>query len=359
MIARVLAGHRRVTATAMTGSVLVALAGGCSGTQDGEPRPGGPAAQQSGGVTVRPDGDGNPLSGATLYTDPGSQAAQQAARWRTVGRAADATELDKIGARPVAHWLTTRDPAGIRTETEALVRRAADAGQVPVLVAYNIPHRDCGNYSAGGAADAEQYRTWIRAVAAGLGSRPAVVVLEPDAVAHTLDGCRTDPAERHELLNDAVAVLKGTGATRVYLDAGNPGWLPDTEALAGALRRSGVQQADGFALNVANFIDTQTNVEYGNRLSTALDGAHFVIDTSRNGRGQWTGGTTVDGGPSWCNPPDRGLGTSPTTETGLPRVDALLWVKRPGESDGACRPGEPAAGTWWLDYALGLARRAV
>ncbi|MGW0431694.1 glycoside hydrolase family 6 protein [Micromonospora sp. NPDC003197] len=359
MIARVLAGHRRATAAAVTGSVLVALAGGCSGTRDGEPRPEGAAAQQSGGVTVRPDRDGNPLAGMTFYTDPDSQAAQQAARMRAVGRAADATELDKIGTRPVAYWLTVKDPAGIRTETEALVRRAAEAGRVPVLTAYNIPHRDCGNYSAGGAANVEQYRAWIRAVAAAIGSQPAVVVLEPDAVAHTLDGCRSDPAGRHELLSDAVAVLKGTGATRVYLDAGNPGWLSDIEALAEALRRSGIQQADGFALNVANFLDTQTNVEYGNRLSTALGGAHFVIDTSRNGKGRWTGGTEVNGGPSWCNPPGRGLGIPPTTETGLPRVDALLWVKRPGESDGACRPGEPAAGTWWLDYALGLAHHAA
>ena len=56
-------------------------------------------------------------------------------------------------------------------------------------------------------------------------------------------------------------------------------------------------------------------------------------------------------------PPGRGLGADPTTETGDDRVDALLWVKRPGESDGACRPGEPAAGQWYPEYALGLAQR--
>ena len=73
-----------------------------------------------------------------------------------------------------------------------------------------------------------------------------------------------------------------------------------------------------------------------------------MIDTSRNGRGP--AGT-------WCNPKRRGLGARPTTETSNPRVDALLWIKVPGESDGTCNGGPPA-GHWWPGYALGLARRA-
>ncbi|MGW5026607.1 glycoside hydrolase family 6 protein, partial [Streptomyces albidoflavus] len=47
--------------------------------------------------------------------------------------------------------------------------------------------------------------------------------------------------------------------------------------------------------------------------------------------------------------------TPPTTRTGDPLLDAYLWIKRPGESDGSCRGG-PSAGTWWPEYALGLAR---
>jgi endoglucanase len=43
--------------------------------------------------------------------------------------------------------------------------------------------------------------------------------------------------------------------------------------------------------------------------------------------------------------------------TGNPLVDALLWVKIPGESDGKCHHG-PRAGRWWPSYALGLAERA-
>jgi len=76
-----------------------------------------------------------------------------------------------------------------------------------------------------------------------------------------------------------------------------------------------------------------------------------VIDTSRNGLGP-----TADN--QWCNPAGRALGARPTTATGDPLVDAYLWIKSPGESDGACN-GAPAAGVWWADYALGLAQRSA
>ena len=129
--------------------------------------------------------------------------------------------------------------------------------------------------------------------------------------------------------------------------------------LADALRQAGVDQADGFALNVSNFFTTDDNVAFGGRVSDALGGtAHFVIDTSRNGAGP-VPGSEIAGGPRWCNPPGRALGPAPTADTGRPRVDAFLWIKNPGDSDGACRPGEPAAGTWWPDYALDLASRSA
>jgi len=45
-------------------------------------------------------------------------------------------------------------------------------------------------------------------------------------------------------------------------------------------------------------------------------------------------------------------------DTGQALVDAYLWIKTPGESDGTCNGG-PKAGQWWADYALGLARSAM
>jgi endoglucanase len=228
------------------------------------------------------------------------------------------------------------------------VTTVTSAGALPVLVAYNIPNRDCGQYSGGGAAGGAAYRDWIRRFANGIGSRRAVVILEPDALGH-VDSCGT-PAqqqERLDLLHDAVEVLKASPGTVVYIDAGNSRWLSVATAAA-RLNAAGIARADGFALNVSNFNPTVNEVSYGSAISARVGGRHFVVDTSRNGRGPAS---------QWCNPSGMALGALPSGDTGNALVDAWLWVKRPGESDGTCNGG-PGAGTWWADYALGLAERA-
>ncbi|AUH44549.1 glycoside hydrolase family 6 protein [Streptomyces sp. CMB-StM0423] len=290
---------------------------------------------------------------APLWVDPDSAAARQVREWRRQGRGEDAELLKQIAERPVATWPRWDDP---RPDVERAVAGAAAAGRRAVLVAYNIPHRDCGQHSAGGAADAAAYRAWIGAFADAIGDGPALVVLEPDAVAHMVAGC-TPPeyhAERLELLSDAVTRLKQHPGAEVYLDAGHSNWIANVADVARSLRSAGVDRADGFALNVSNFQTTESEIGYGRRLSELLDGARFVIDTSRNGNGPLRGGADE----AWCNPPGRALGRPPTTRTGVEGVAAYLWIKRPGDSDGTCRGGPPA-GRWWPQYALGLARAAA
>ncbi len=292
-------------------------------------------------------------AGGEFWVDPESPAARQVRQWEAEGRTEDAHVLRRIADRPVATWPPGEENPAPRVR--AVTGAATARGQTAVLVAYNIPHRDCGQYSQGGAADAAAYEGWIESFAGAIGDASATVILEPDAVPHTADGC-TDAMhvpERFALLAHAVDRLKRQPNTRVYLDAGNPSWITEPARLADPLRQSGLDRADGFAVNVANFQTLRDSTDYGHRLSELLGGAHFVIDTSRNGNGPYEGGEEA-----WCNPPGRALGTPPTTDTGDPLIDAYLWIKRPGESDGECRGG-PAAGRWWPDYALALAREAA
>ena len=254
--------------------------------------------------------------------------------------------MDRIAARPTASWLGDWNPDP-RVAVDAKVSQAAANGQLPVLVAYAVPHRDCAGHSGGGLAEAN-YRGWIRSLAAGIGHRPAAVILEPDALAQ-LD-C-LDAASRQgrlDLLRDAVSVLSGLPATAVYLDAGHSAWHP-ASVMAERLQAAGVVRARGFSVNVSNFMPTGSEVSYGEAISARLGGSHFVVDTSRNGRGS-------DG--TWCNPTGRGLGTAPTAIAHGAALDAHLWIKYPGESDGPCNGGPPA-GQWWPEYALGLAGRAA
>ena len=314
-----------VTAVLSTGLLLA----GCSTAE-------GPRADTS-----------SELAGAELWANPDSTAARAEEQAREQGDAATAEAVSQIAQTPTATWLGGEsDP---RANAERITSAAAEAGQVPVLVAYNLPERDCGQYSKGGAGSPEDYRAWTREVAAGIGDREAIVVLEPDAIAHAIVGCDGAPAarDRYELLAEAVRTFTDRPGVHLYVDAGNATWIDDVDKLAGALRESGVDDAAGFALNVSNFVPTDITYAYGEQVSQRLGGdVRFVIDTSRNG------GSTADG--DWCNPAGAELGQAPTTSPPQPLLDALLWVKQPGDSDGECKDGAPPAGQWWPEYAEGF-----
>ena len=292
--------------------------------------------------------DVNPFSARPLYVDPNSSAHQQAEIWRSSNP--DAAQLmDSLAATSQARWFGDWN-SDIQADVRAYVGAAAASKSLPVLVVYNIPVRDCQGYSGGGAVSAAAYQQWIQRVAEGIAADPAVVILEPDAL--PLIDCLTSEqqTERYNLLSGALQLFATHPNVAVYLDAGNPSWIPAPE-MATRLRRAGITQARGFSLNVSNFIATNEVTQYGQTLSSLTSGAHFVVDSSRNGLGPASGGV-------WCNPDGRALGPKPGATTEQGALDALLWIKNPGESDGSCNGG-PGAGTWWPEYALGLVQRSV
>ncbi|MER6528443.1 glycoside hydrolase family 6 protein [Streptomyces sp. NPDC001508] len=340
-------GSRGVPASARARASAVVLGAallvtGCSSSDNGK-KPGDAGAR----ITQQPK-DADPF-----WVNPDGTAARQVAAYEKDGKDADADQIRKIAEQPTAEWIGTENP---EQEARGFTEAAAESDRTALLVLYNIPHRDCGQYSQGGAADGDAYRAWIDGVARGIGDRAATVVLEPDAVLHLVNGCTPDEfhEERYDLLKGAIGKLKSLKNTKVYLDAGNAGWgHPDQ--IFQPLQWAGIDRADGFAVNVSNFYSTEDSLAYGKQLSAKVGGKHFVIDTSRNGNGPYTGGSPDE---RWCNPPGRALGEPPTTKTADPLADAYLWIKRPGESDGECKGG-PKAGNWWPTYALKLAKAST
>jgi endoglucanase len=362
----------------------------------------------------------------------------------------DALRLGVMAATPQAVWFTSGTPSQVQSDVRKTMSQAALTNTVPVLVAYNIPFRDCAQYSAGGALDTASYEAWIDGFAAGIGNRQAVVILEPDslgivpwigdwcqptvtdAAGNTVNAPGADPATRYAQLNYAVDKLAASApAALVYLDGTHSGWLNVGDAST-RLASAGVARAEGFFLNISNYQITGNLAQYGTWISeclayatsvtpgdfascpnqywnggplpsliaqingewngTALDGngawsdssttvdlntsginlryatmlgattptARFIIDTSRNGHGPLDGTqyaaapydqpATVTAGltsGNWCNPPGAGLGLRPTANTGVALLDAYLWVKIPGESDGSC---DIAGGARAWDY---------
>src|SRR5258706_11164414 len=133
-------------------------------------------------------------------------------------------------------------------------------------------------------SDERAYEKWVNGFAAGLGDRPAVVILEPDALAQ-LNGC-PDNARRQarlQMLSYAVKTLQTT-SDQVYLDAGHSNWVPAGQ-VAARPRAADVAQGCGFARNVSNFDATGREIGYATELDRDLGMAkRFVVDTSRNGK---------------------------------------------------------------------------
>ncbi len=255
--------------------------------------------------------------------------------------------MTTLAAQSTASWFGNWN-TNVQNDVHTLVTAAQAKGQTPVLVAYNIPQRDCGGFSAGGSNNPDGYTAWINSLAAGIGSAPAYIILEPDALAQISCLSAKDQQTRLWLISNAVSTLKNNPNAKVYIDAAHSNWI-DPTTMANYLRGANIARADGFALNVSNFMATSNETTYGSQISSQVSGKHFVIDTSRNGNGSNNG--------EWCNPSGRAIGTKPTTQTGNPLIDAFLWVKVPGESDGSCNGG-PSAGTWWPSYALSLVQNA-
>ncbi|RYZ43126.1 MAG: endoglucanase [Myxococcaceae bacterium] len=309
-------------------------------------------------VTVRLDDvsltteGGSPGSGPVamtsgFYVDPNSNPAV----WvRANGGDGRASRINaSIASKPMARWFGNWS-GDITQAVSSFVGAADAADKLPVLVAYNIPGRDCGSHSGGGAGSADAYRAWISAFATGLGNRPAVVIIEPDAVAQ-LD-CLPNDSERQTrlgLLRYASEQFRDRAPnTWAYLDGGNARWI-GADTMAQRLESAGARNVRGFSLNVSNFYAAGESATYGNAINAALSSRYgysrqFVVDTSRNGNGS---------NGEWCNPGGRRLGASSQTGGG---AEMLLWVKVPGDSDGNCgiAPGTPAG-----QFSPDLANRLI
>lgn len=398
---------------------------------------------------------------------PNPDGIRQVAELLRERRFEEARLLERMLEVPQAVWVESGTPRETAKQVRKTMQDARRQRAVPVLVAYNIPFRDCAQFSAGGATTVEEYLAWIDGFASGIGRGEAIVILEPDGLgiipwytplgAPGPEWCQpqeadaaTAAADRLFMLNQAIDRFNQQPNVRVYLDGTHTAWLsvPD---MADRLIKAGVERAEGFFLNVSNYQFTPNLVQYGNWISqcityvtqvvpgnfaecanqywnggplpakiaellgewtgVALDkfgvwsdasdvpelntsginlryanilaGAvpttHFVIDTSRNAVGPWLPpaydfpGEFGTDPQDWCNPPGRGAGLRPTTATDSNLLDAYLWVKTPGESDGECNrslgpPGQtvdpewgqidPRAGQWFSDQALELAELA-
>jgi len=197
----------------------------------------------------------------------------------------------------------------------------------------------------------------------------------------------------------AVNQLHTLSNVYIYLDIAHSGWLgwssnfdPAVQLYTQVVQGTddGFNSIDGFITNVANYTPAEEvflpnpdltvggqqvksadfyewnpyfdELDFATDLRTAFINAGFpgdigmLIDTSRNGWGgserptevstatqvnPYVDESRLDRRPhrgGWCNQAGAGIGERPQVEP-APGLDAFVWVKPPGESDGVSEPG--------------------
>lgn len=400
------------------------------------------------GGTVKPvpgytlGNKGNIFEGAAFYVDSGFVENLTRSAAALPQYAARIEAMKSWGGTGV--WLDGRE--AIKTRLMPVMEEARKQGQstgksvVVPLVIYNLPNRDCAALASNGELYLAQdglnlYKTsYIDPIVKILQQYPDVrvaAIIEPDSLPNGVTnkdvkptedalGCIKDVLDAYED-GTAYAIQKlALPQTAIYLDAAHSGWLGYTRETHRlpmmeifkrvALKAGGLNLIRGLAINVSNYtpLDVHEGLppppgtqykpyfanndmiknehSYASEMSQLMKEAGFpyaqiIIDTGRNGESQ---SRSVLG--HWCNIARARIGEKPRAQP-RPEVDAYVWVKPPGESDGSSEPapanasasdrgkrpdptckydavnnidtldGAPVAGKWFLRHFENLVRQ--
>lgn len=251
----------------------------------------------------------------------------------------------EIFKHPQSFWYGD-NPKKPKKHMEKSIRRLLNRAhpQLPIFVIYNIPNRDVGQWSKGGAKTRDGYIDFIHRFAKGIGNDSPIIIYEPDALPHSTLLSEEDQEWRLELMKESLEILTEECNGIVYVDVGHSAWL-SPEVVGELLDKVSNDKVRGYSINSCNYRSTKECLKWARKISKYRPNDYFVIDTSRNGNGP--------NNNEWCNPPGRALGERPTTDTHSEKCDAYLWIKIPGESDGKCNGG-PKAGMFWGEIAQEL-----
>lgn len=286
---------------------------------------------------------------------------------KLVANAALARKVNRlalIASQPQAQRISTYSwggtPSGIFKQTHKVfcAIEGSDPGTIPIITTYFL-HPNL--HGCPGTAQIKGYmprfKQQIRAMARATARHPAVYLLELDAIGSS--GCiarRAAMPAWEAALRFEMHAMQSLPHTVVYVEGG----YSDSNSVrytARILRGIHVNTIRGFFTNDTHNQWTQREVRWATRISRRTHGAHFIVNTSDNGRGpKLNPHPRTQGIEDLCNPPGRGLGIEDTTETGSRHADGFLWIHSPGMSAGTCNGGP--AGGFWPAKAEGEAGRA-
>ncbi|EAQ85581.1 hypothetical protein CHGG_06834 [Chaetomium globosum CBS 148.51] len=343
-------------------------------------------------------GDVNPFQGKTQFVNPAwaTKLGQTLRSFLRKGDLVNAAKTYKVQNTASFVWVSNR--AGLSNIDDAIAaarkaQKKTGKKQIVGLVLYNLPDRDCSAGESAGEFHSDEnglqlykdefIKPYAQKVAAAK-DLDFAIVLEPDSLANLVTNmgvelCANAAPVYREGIAHAIAELQHPHV-HLYIDAAHGGWLgwDDNLPLAAKVFSEVVALAGkgkkirGFVTNVSNYNPFNAVVRenytewsnswdeshYATSLAPHLEAeglpAHFIVDQGRvalpGAREEWG---------EWCNVEPAGFGPAPTTNTNNTVVDALVWVKPGGESDGECGlAGATRAGEWFDEYAQMLVKNA-
>ena len=283
---------------------------------------------------------------------------------RNHGLARKVALLEKIADQPEAQRFSLYSAGGGPGAIFAQVQKifchnmTADPGTIPIITTYFLYQAGYCETSSEIVAHRPTFERQVNEMVDAIERRPAVMLLELDAVGSSSCMARSGAlseweADIHYEINQVSTLPHAV----VYVEGG----YSDAESAsytAQVLNAVGVRNIRGFFTNDTHLNWTANEMRWGLNVSAMTGGAHFIINTADNGHGPLLNPHPVtQGNEDLCNPPGRGAGIPTTSSTGNAAIDAFMWVHVPGTSSGACNGGTPS-GTFWMARALTEARNA-
>jgi endoglucanase len=276
----------------------------------------------------------------------------------------EVAELSKIASQPEAQRLSSYSwggsPDGIFKQAEKIFcsNMTADPGTVPIFNTYFL-HPQLGGCPTPARVRAYNglFHARVDAMAAAVARRPAVFLLELDAIGSSSCVAKMGSLRGWEAdLRYEAQAMQALPHTVVYVEGG----YSDSNTVrytARVLRAIGVNKIRGFFTNDTHEQWTINEVRWSNRISRLTHGAHYIVNTADNGRGPLLNPHPITQGvEDLCNPPNRGLGPTDTTHTRYTAADGFLWTHPPGNSSGC--GGGPPGGVFWVARAVSEAENA-
>lgn len=305
----------------------------------------------------------NPLAGLNLYTHKIQEAPyRDMIRYRRSGQARKAKLIERIALTPKGVWFGkfTRPNFFDKVRNHLNCAQWMQPGSIPIMTVLRHQGKSCNpRYKAGGVREDNATKKWYRDFRKAVGDARVIIAFEPDSIGTIECLARSRRAARRRVLRYGVDQLSKLPNATIYLEGTASDWK-SPRYTARLLKFMGIRKVRGFMVNVTHFDWTVNNIAYGRKVSRMVGGKPFVVSTSYNGRGpvhyKARNGKRIN---VFCNVRYRGAGPSPTTRTGYSKVDAFLWLNRPGISGaGACN-GAPPDGDWWPERGLMYAKYAT